>query len=134
MQPSYDAGIAAVGLSMSGQTSTPVDDFNTYTVRGTAFFNGFVKVRPIENVEVGLDIKNLFDTLDHRRGGSIVPISPPLPSSSTPPSMGGRSQVRYDISSDYRKVGGLCRMSRPLFQHGATRMVASLDLKVNLRM
>ncbi len=75
IQPSYDAGIAAVGLSMSGQTSTPLDDFNTYTVRGTTFFNGFVKVRPIENVELGLNVNNLFDTLGYRGGGSIVPIS-----------------------------------------------------------
>ena len=46
-----------------------------YTVRGTTFFNGFVKVRPIENLELGLNANNLFDTLGYRGGGQLLPIS-----------------------------------------------------------
>jgi len=75
ISPSYDAGLFAVGLSASGQTSAPNDDFNLYTVRGTTFFNGFLKVRPIENLELGLNANNLFDTLGYRGGGQLLPTS-----------------------------------------------------------
>lgn len=75
ISPSYDMGLFAVGLSASGQSSAPNDDFNLYTVRGTTFFNGFVKVRPIENLELGLNANNLFDTLGYRGGGQLLPIS-----------------------------------------------------------
>ena len=75
ISPSYDAGLFAVGLSASGQTSAPNDDFNLYTVRGTTFFNGFLKVRPVENLELGLNANNLFDTLGYRSGGQLLPIS-----------------------------------------------------------
>jgi len=44
-------------------------------VRGTTFFNGFLKVRPVENLELGLNANNLFDTLGYRSGGQLLPIS-----------------------------------------------------------
>lgn len=75
VSPSYDAGVIAGGLSFSGQTSTPLDDFNTYTVKGTTFVNGFVKVRPTPNIELGLNANNIFDTLGYRGGGSLVPVA-----------------------------------------------------------
>lgn len=75
ISPSYDMGLIAVGLSASGQSDAPIDDFNTYTVRGTTFFNGFLKVRPVENLELGLNANNLFDTLGYRGGGSLLPVS-----------------------------------------------------------
>lgn len=75
VSPSYDMGVAAVGFSVSGQSSTPLDDFNQFTVKGSTFVNGFLKVRPIENVELGLNANNIFDTLGYRGGGSLVPIS-----------------------------------------------------------
>ena len=75
ISPSYDMGLFAVGLSASGQTSAPIDDFNSYTLRGTTFFNGFVKIRPVENLELGLNANNLFDTLGYRAGGLLLPIN-----------------------------------------------------------
>lgn len=75
VSPSYDMGLAAVGVSVSGQTSTPLDDFNQYTVKGSTFVNGFVKVRPIESLELGINVNNLFDTLGYRGGGSILPLN-----------------------------------------------------------
>ena len=75
ISPSYDMGLFAVGISASGQSSAPIDDFNTYTLRGTTFFNGFVKVRPVDNLEVGLNANNLFDTLGYRAGGTLLPIN-----------------------------------------------------------
>ncbi|CCW16642.1 TonB-dependent receptor [Sphingobium indicum BiD32] len=75
ISPSYDMGLFAVGVSASGQSSAPNDDFNLYTVRGTTFFNGFLKVRPVENLELGINANNLFDTLGYRGGGSLIPLS-----------------------------------------------------------
>ncbi|WP_188062657.1 TonB-dependent receptor domain-containing protein [Sphingobium sp. KCTC 72723] len=75
ISPSYDMGLFAVGVSASGQSDAPIDDFNTYTLRGTTFFNAFLKVRPVENLELGLNANNLFDTLGYRAGGSLLPIN-----------------------------------------------------------
>ncbi|MEP9402019.1 TonB-dependent receptor domain-containing protein [Sphingomonas silueang] len=74
ISPSYDAGVVALGVSVNGQTSTPSDDFNLYTVKGSTFVNGFVTVRPIERVELGLNVNNLFDKLGFRGGGNLNPI------------------------------------------------------------
>jgi outer membrane receptor protein involved in Fe transport len=75
ISPSYDIGVAAIGISASGQSSAPLDDFNEFSVRGTTFFNGFLKVRPLDDLELGLNANNLFDTLGYRGGGSMLPIS-----------------------------------------------------------
>jgi outer membrane receptor protein involved in Fe transport len=74
VSPSYDAGIVAFGVSVNGQTSTKSDDFNLYTIKGSTFVNGFVTVRPVERVELGLNVNNLFDKLGFRGGGSLSPI------------------------------------------------------------
>ncbi|RYF23444.1 MAG: TonB-dependent receptor, partial [Oxalobacteraceae bacterium] len=74
VSPSYDAGIVAFGVSVNGQTSTKSDDFNLYTIKGSTFVNGFVTVRPVERVELGLNVNNLFDKLGFRGGGSLNPI------------------------------------------------------------
>ncbi len=58
---SYDvAEKASLGLSFNGQTSTPGGDGNSYP--GSTVFGAFVKVRPIEKLELGLDVYNLFNT------------------------------------------------------------------------
>jgi hypothetical protein len=77
ISPSYDMRLFAVGASASasGQSSAPIDDFNTYSVRGTTFFNGFLKVRPVEHLELGVNANHLFDTLGYRGGGSLIPLS-----------------------------------------------------------
>ncbi len=74
ISPSYDAGVAAFGVSVNGQTSTPSDDFNLYTIKGSTFVNGFVTVRPVDRIELGLNVNNLFDKLGFRGGGSLNPI------------------------------------------------------------
>jgi outer membrane receptor protein involved in Fe transport len=74
VSPSYDAGIVAGGFSVVGQSSTKSDDFNLYTIQGSTFVNGFLAVRPISNVELGLNVNNLFDKLGFRGGGSLNPI------------------------------------------------------------
>ena len=74
VSPSYDAGIVAFGVSVNGQTSTKSDDFNLYTIKGSTFVNGFLTVRPVDKVELGLNVNNLFDKLGFRGGGSLNPI------------------------------------------------------------
>lgn len=74
VSPSYDAGIVAFGVSVNGQTSTKSDDFNLYTIKGSTFVNGFLTVRPVEKVELGLNVNNLFDKLGFRGGGGLFPV------------------------------------------------------------
>ncbi|WP_342657566.1 TonB-dependent receptor [Sphingomonas sp. NY01] len=76
ISPSYDAGFFAGGVSVSGQTSVPLDDFNTLSVKGSTFLNGYLKVRPTDQIEVGLNANNLLNTLGFRGGGSVVPLVP----------------------------------------------------------
>ncbi len=57
---SYDiASKAELGLSFNGQTATPGGDGNSYP--GSTVFGAFLKVRPIEKLELGLDVYNLFN-------------------------------------------------------------------------
>lgn len=74
VSPSYDAGVVAFGVSVNGQTSTKSDDFNLYTITGSTFVNGFLTVRPVDRVELGLNVNNLFDKLGFRGGGTLNPI------------------------------------------------------------
>ena len=76
IQPSYDAGLFAIGASIDGQTNVPSDNFNTYFISGSTFVNGFVKLRPTDRLEVGLNVNNLFNTLGYRTGGLGFQITP----------------------------------------------------------
>ncbi|MGB5021381.1 TonB-dependent receptor [Sphingorhabdus sp.] len=64
---SYDvAEIATLGVTAVGQSST----FDgTLTYPGKTVFNTNLKVRPIENLELGLNVYNLFNTYDARGNG-----------------------------------------------------------------
>ncbi len=75
ISPSYDAGIAAIGFSLSGQSSSPLDNFNTISLAGSRFVSGFVTVRPTDNLELGLNVNNLFNTLGYRSAGSYTPLT-----------------------------------------------------------
>lgn len=72
LSPSYDAGLFALGLSANGQNSTYADDLNTVRIPGQTYVNGFVKVRPVDRVELGFNVNNLFNTLGYRGAGSLV--------------------------------------------------------------
>jgi outer membrane receptor protein involved in Fe transport len=63
----YDiAEIASVGLTAVGQSST-FDGSLKYP--GKTIFNGNLRVTPIENLELGVNIYNLFNTFDPRGNG-----------------------------------------------------------------
>ncbi len=66
----YDVGeIATIGLSTTGQTSSIDGAGNSYP--GKAVFNGLIRVRPLPNLELGLQGYNLFNTYDTRGNGGI---------------------------------------------------------------
>ncbi len=71
ISPSYDAGIAAVGFSINGQSSLWVDDANTLKLGSSAFVNGFVTVRPLAGVELGVNVNNLFNKIGYPGGANV---------------------------------------------------------------
>ncbi len=64
VSPSYDFGIAAVGVTMVGQTKTNVNDDNKLKQRGQNIFSAFVRVEPIAGLEVSANVNNLFNSWD----------------------------------------------------------------------
>lgn len=82
---SYDvAEIATVGLNASGQTSQ-IGGGLEYP--GSTIFGGFIRVRPITNLEVGIQAYNLFNKFDLRGNGGISDIA------STPAVIGGAPAI-----------------------------------------
>ena len=65
----YDVGeYAAVGMNVTGVTSQ-VNGGLEYP--GGATFGGNIKVRPIENLELGIQAYNLFNKFDIRGAGNV---------------------------------------------------------------
>lgn len=66
----YDVNdYATVGLSTTGQSSAI--DGAGLIYPGKAVFNGVLRVRPIKNLELGMQVYNLFDTFDFRGAGGV---------------------------------------------------------------
>lgn len=71
MSANYDFGdMATVGLNTTGQTSVLGDDGNVYP--GSATFGANLAVRPVKNLELGMQIYNLFNAYDLRGAGNQV--------------------------------------------------------------
>ncbi len=71
----YDVNdMVGVGLGVTGQTSA-LDDVNGRQYPGGAVFNGNLRVSPIEHLELGLNIYNLFDKFDLRGNGGVADAS-----------------------------------------------------------
>lgn len=64
------AEIVGLGVAMTGQTSATDDAGREYP--GKAIFNANVTVAPIRNVELGVNVYNLFDTFDLRGNGGVA--------------------------------------------------------------
>ncbi len=70
----YDIGdIASVGINTTGQTSATDDAGRIYP--GSAIFGGNIRVSPIENLELGIQAYNLFNTFDLRGNGGVADAS-----------------------------------------------------------
>jgi outer membrane receptor protein involved in Fe transport len=68
---SYDiADKGEIGFSFNGQTSTPGGDGRSYP--GSVLFGAFAKIRPIENIEVGISAYNLFNSFALQGAGGVV--------------------------------------------------------------
>jgi outer membrane receptor protein involved in Fe transport len=68
LSANYDiAEIARIGLNATGQTSTLGGDGLIYP--GATTFGGNLSVSPVKNLELGLQVYNLFNTLDLRGAG-----------------------------------------------------------------
>jgi outer membrane receptor protein involved in Fe transport len=71
LSANYDIGdIVTLGLAATGQTSIRDDPGNVYP--GGAVFNANIAVRPVERLELGLSVYNLFNKLDFRGNGNTV--------------------------------------------------------------
>lgn len=70
----YDVNdIVTLGLSTTGQTASI--DGAGLEYPGKAVFNGVLRVRPVQNLELGLQVYNLFDTFDFRGNGGIADLT-----------------------------------------------------------
>jgi len=67
--PTYDVDAYEVGATLNGQTSTYTCCGTYYLMPGNYFVNAFGKVRLYENLEVGVNVNNLFNTLGYRGAG-----------------------------------------------------------------
>lgn len=91
----YDIGeIATLGLAMTGQTSAIDDALFEYP--GKAIFNPSLRVYPVQNLELGLQVYNVFDTFDLRGNGGIADASV------TPTVIGGAPALGRTVSASVR--------------------------------
>jgi len=71
LSANYDFGdVATLGLNTTGQTSTLGDDGNVYP--GSSTFGAVLRVRPITNLELGIQAYNLFNKYDLRGAGNVA--------------------------------------------------------------
>ncbi|UIP06459.1 TonB-dependent receptor [Erythrobacter sp. SDW2] len=71
LSASYDFGdLATFGLSATGQTSVVDDALRSY--EGKTTFNASLRVNPLDNLQVGLNVYNLFNTYDLRGNGATL--------------------------------------------------------------
>jgi outer membrane receptor protein involved in Fe transport len=79
ISPAYDFGKVSLGAAIDGQTSAYTDNDDALSIDGQTFVNAFVKYRPLEGLELGLNVNNLFNTLGYRGRGSVVPATATTP-------------------------------------------------------
>ncbi len=84
------------GLNVTGQT----DVLNAGSEwEGVNTFNGYLNVRPIEDIVVGLEVYNLFDEVALREGGVVVDssVNPVVGTASSTIGRTVRLSLRYDF-------------------------------------
>lgn len=71
LSATYDfADMVTLGLAATGQTSVKDDAGRQY--EGKTTFNGTLRVTPVENLEFGLNVYNIFNTYDLRGNGATL--------------------------------------------------------------
>ena len=71
LSPSYDMGTFAGGFTLLGQTSTYGDDQNKVSIPESHTVSAFLKYRPFTQLELALNVNNLFNFLGPAGGGYI---------------------------------------------------------------
>jgi outer membrane receptor protein involved in Fe transport len=61
--PQIDTRYVTVGVNVIGTTSSFAQDVNQLKMPGYTLVNAFVQIRPIERVQLMLNVNNVFDTL-----------------------------------------------------------------------
>ncbi len=62
--PTYDFGKAAIGFTLIGQTNSYPQDDNLLKQKGSNIVSAFVRVRPLDRLEVSINANNLFNAWD----------------------------------------------------------------------
>jgi outer membrane receptor protein involved in Fe transport len=71
LSANYDLGdMASFGINATGQTNTLGDD--GYVYPGSTTFGAVLRVRPVKNLELGVQAYNLFDKYDLRGAGNVA--------------------------------------------------------------
>ena len=71
LSATYDFGdLFTLGLSATGQTSVVDDGLNEF--EGDTTINASIRFNPLENLQVGLNVYNLFDVYDLRGNGATI--------------------------------------------------------------
>ncbi len=93
---SYDIGdMATFGINTTGQTGTLGDDGNRYP--GSATIGAVLRVRPVENLELGVQAYNLFNKYDLRGPGNLADASAGVIGSGTALGRTFTGSVRYSF-------------------------------------
>jgi outer membrane receptor protein involved in Fe transport len=91
----YDfADIVSVGVNATGQTNA--FDGGTLVYPGGTTFGGVIRVRPVQNLELGLQAYNLFNKFDFRGGGGVID------STVTPQVIGGNAVLGRTFTASVR--------------------------------
>jgi outer membrane receptor protein involved in Fe transport len=78
ISPSYDFGMGSVGFILLGQTSSYPQDDNKLKQKGSNIINAFAKVEPLDGLEFGVNVGNLFNSFDQQGRldqGSVADLS-----------------------------------------------------------
>ena len=63
LTPQYETELFTLGANLVGTTSSFAQDTNQLKLPGYTTVNAFLQLRPLERVELGLNVNNVFDVL-----------------------------------------------------------------------
>lgn len=92
---SYSIPQAEMGVSVNGQTSTLGGDGNSYA--GSALFGLFAKYRPVKNIQVGMDVYNLFNSYASQGAAGFVAGSTTLVNAGVAQGRAIKGSVRFSF-------------------------------------
>ncbi|MCW1430665.1 TonB-dependent receptor domain-containing protein [Novosphingobium sp. JCM 18896] len=76
LTPQFDIERVTIGANILGQTSSYADDVNLLKMPGFTTVGAFARYRPVDRIELGLNVSNLFNTkaiTEVNSGGGAIP-------------------------------------------------------------